>query len=88
MIDVLGRFSAKGKRGNLLSLRGVCCAREEITCSELRFRKVSERPLVVDRRGAVRVRRARCGWRGLEISGDLARRGEGGAGPRESETRE
>ena len=87
MIDVLERFSAKGKRGNHF-LRGVCCAREEITCSELRFRKVSERPLVAGRRGAVRVRRARCGWRGLEISGDLARRGEGGAGPRESETRE
>ena len=88
MIDVLERFSAKGKRGNHFHSEVSAVRLKKIICSELRFRKVSERPLVATRRGAVRVRWARCGWKGLEISGDLAGRGEGGAVPPESETRE
>lgn len=87
MIDVLERFSATGKRGNHFHSEVSAVRLKKIICSELRFRKVSERPLVAYRRDAVRVRWTRCGWKGVEIS-DLARRGEGGAVPPESETRE
>lgn len=88
MIDVLEHFSAKGKRGNHFDSEVSAVRLKKITCSELRFRKVSERPLVADRRGAVCVRWARCGWKVLDISGDLAKSGEGAAVLPESETRE